>query len=92
MTQAASHAKSAKRASSHSSLSQTSFGLINMPLGAAVVPLTSRAKTLTSSLAEIATDIADNVRVLGERWQEVEDHAEEIAAKLADAMDEVDPR
>lgn len=71
-------------------VSPTSFGLMNVALGDAVVPLTSHATALAAGLADVAHSIASNTRVLQQGWTRVEEEATDAAARLARLLDEAE--
>ncbi len=86
-------ARHAAQGSSHmrqGRVSPTAFGLMNMALGNAVVPLTSHATALAAGLADVAHTIASNTRVLEQGWTGVEQEATEAAQRLAKLLDEAE--
>ncbi|GMA36182.1 type VII secretion target [Demequina litorisediminis] len=83
-------AASAQRAIDGATVSTTSLGVINAPLGAAVAAMARRADALVTGLDDVANAVAGNTATLARSWREVEDEAQVGATRLAEALTEVD--
>lgn len=82
-------ARLAKPAMDRSQVSVSSFGLINRPLGEVAHSLSVRARTLTGTLADTATQLAQATSILRREWELAEQQAEETSAKLAKLLEDV---
>lgn len=71
-----------------SSFDATSFGLLNVPLGAAVSALANQAKALTHDLDMLAHRLARNTSTLEKSWQGAEQDVIEATAKTREQIDD----
>jgi hypothetical protein len=85
----AQHAGLAERRMAQSQIGPTAFGLMNIGLGSAVVPIGNRARALAAALSESARRTAENSHILARRWQETEREVVATTRELINVLHDV---